>query len=135
MSNEFRTQGFEKLEVWQLARQVRLEIYKMTVQFPTEEKFGLTNQIRRSVNSISDNIAEGTGRSTNSDKAYFINISYASCLEVINQLITAYDLEYINEDTYTEFRIKMDRLCNMLNAFYKFQINHNQDLKGKFKND
>jgi four helix bundle protein len=135
MSKEFHTQGFEKLEVWQLARQVRFEIYQMTVLFPSDEKYGLTNQIRRSANSISDNIAEGSGRNTNSDKAYFINISYASCLEVINQLITAYDLSYINEDVYTQFRIKMDRLCNMLNAFYRFQINNNQDLKGKFKNE
>lgn len=135
MNKEFHTHGFEKLEVWKLARQIRFEIYQLTALFPSDEKYGLTNQIRRSANSISDNIAEGSGRATSNDKAYFINISFASCLEVINQLITAFDLGFIEEHQYIQFRQKLDRLSQMLNAYYKFQINQNHDLKGKFKND
>ncbi len=132
MSNsEFYTYSFEKLEVWKLARKLRKEIYIISSRFPKEELFGLTSQIRRSVNSISDNLTEGSGRATNVDKAKFTNISYTSALETINHLIGAYDLEYINEDEYIQLRITLDEIINKLNALYKYQLKNEESLKSR----
>lgn len=79
--------GFEKLQVWQKARELSVFVYKATKGFPSEEKFGLISQMRRSVVSISSNIAEGTGRHSYKDKARFTEISYGSALELLNQVI------------------------------------------------
>lgn len=96
------TYSFEKLEVWQNARKFVRDIYKVTRKFPEEEKFGITNQIRRASTSITANLAEGTSRSTNKDKLKFINISYSTTIEVINFLILSFDLELIIEEEYSE---------------------------------
>jgi four helix bundle protein len=81
--------SFENLVVWKEARTLKLEIYKLTQQFPQDELFALTAQIRRAVVSVSANIAEGSGRTTINDQKQFYNISYSSCLEVLYHLITA----------------------------------------------
>jgi four helix bundle protein len=121
--------SFEKLEVWKIARKVRNEIYKISVDFPDHEKYVLTSQIRRSSNSVTDNLAEGSGRATQADRAYFINQAYSSGLEVLNQLITALDQNYINELVYSDLRKEMEQLLNKLNAYYKSQINSTKSLK------
>ena len=64
--------GFEKLQVWQDARQLVKIIYKLTAKYPSSEKFGLTNQMRRCAVSISSNLAEGTGRNSSKDQAHFL---------------------------------------------------------------
>jgi len=127
----FYTYSFEKLDVWQCARAFRKEIYIITKSFPKEELFGLTSQIRRSANSITDNLAEGSGRATHLDKAKFTNISYTSALETINHLVGAYDLKYISEDKYTKLRISLDEIINKLNSLYKYQLKDEQNLKDK----
>jgi four helix bundle protein len=66
---------FEKLEVWQNARQFVKDIYKVTEAFPKEEQFGITNQIRRASLSITANISEGFSRQSNKEKSRFINIA------------------------------------------------------------
>lgn len=129
MSQDFYTYSFEKLEVWQLARKLRKDIYKVSSQFPKEELFGLTSQIRRSTNSISDNLAEGSGRATNIDKAKYTNMSYTSALETINHLIGAYDLNYIDNQKYTQLRKQLDEIVNKLNALYKYQLKSEESLK------
>jgi len=111
--------SFEKLEVWQLARSLVRNIYKTTEGFPDSEKFGLTSQLRRAAVSISSNIAEGNGRSSNKDKARFIEIAYSSLLEVLNQLILSNDLNFINKDALNEYRKNINELSNKLNAFHK----------------
>lgn len=68
--------GFEKLEVWQKARKLTVEIYQLTEKFPEREKFGLTNQLRRASVSIGANIAEGATRSSAKEQAHFSSISY-----------------------------------------------------------
>jgi len=129
MQDQFYTYSFEKLDVWQLARLLRKEIYLTSTKFPKEELFGLISQIRRSTNSISDNLAEGSGRATSSDKARFTNMSYTSALETINHLIGAYDLGYLDEETYTQLRLKLDEVINKLNSLYKYQLKNEQNLK------
>lgn len=123
--------SFEKLEVYQLARKFKIEIKLMSQLFPKEERFELISQINRASASISANLAEGSGRSSNFDQAHFTNMSYSKALETIDHLNTALDMKYINEEKYTELRIKLDAILNKLNALYKFQINNKETLKKK----
>lgn len=123
--------AFEKLEVWNLSRSLRNKIYKLSKEFSETEKYGLTNQIRRSINSVTDNLAEGSGRATQSDRAHFINLAYSSCLECLNQLITANDLNYLSENEYQEIRKDFEHLLNKLNAYYKSQKVSDQNLKNE----
>ncbi|MCQ9634747.1 four helix bundle protein [Chryseobacterium sp. WG23] len=91
---------FKKFEVWQLSHQLTLKVYTSTKNFPKEEVFGLTSQIRRSFASIGYNISEGSGRNSDKEFAHFINIALGSSNEAENQLILAKDLGYINENDY-----------------------------------
>ena len=129
MDDRFYTYSFEKLEVWQETRLLKKDIYKFTKDFPREEMFGLTSQIRRSVSSITANLAEGAGRATDKDKAYFTNLAYSSALETIDHTITSFDLEYVSEGVYVETRKKLDRIINKLNSLYKHHYKRGKNLK------
>lgn len=133
MGNLFFTYRFEKLEVYQLARKFRVRIKKLTLNFPSDEKFELTSQIRRSSSSIAANLAEGSGRASSSDQAHFSNIAFSSALETIDHLIYALDMEYISEDIYTELRLELDEIINKVNSLYKYQIGQLAGLKEKLK--
>jgi len=122
---------FEKLEVYQLARKFKIDIKLMSQSFPKEERFDLISQINRASASISANLAEGSGRSSNFDQAHFTNMSFSTGLETIDHLNTALDMKYINEEKYAEIRIKLDAILNKLNALYKYQINNKETLKKK----
>lgn len=90
----------KKFEVWQLSRQLTLKIYKITKNYPREELFGLTSQIRGSFASIGHNISEGSGRNSDKEFANFINIALGSSNEAENQLILSNDLKYIDDETF-----------------------------------
>lgn len=117
--------SFEKLEVWKEAVQLSKEVYKITATFPNDEKFGLTSQLRRAAVSISSNLAEGTTRITSKDKAHFTVMAYSSCMEVLNQLIIANELNYILEEDFLELRLRIQKISNMLNALRKAQLKNN----------
>src|SRR5690606_41078893 len=106
------------LDVWNDARAFVREIYTITSSFPVEEKFGLTNQIRRASLSICSNIAEGMSRQTEKDKARFINQAFSSAIEVINFVILSRDLDFINEEQYVNYREKLEKITNQLNSLY-----------------
>ena len=127
----YKIYSFEKLDVYQAARKFKVDIKKMSSLFPKEERFDLISQMNRASASISANLAEGSGRSSNFDQAHFTNISYASGLETIDHLNTALDMEYINREKYTTLRVDLDTILRKLNALYKFQINNNKTLKKK----
>ncbi|PWN07825.1 four helix bundle protein [Rhodohalobacter mucosus] len=129
MDKRFYTYSFEKLEVWQEARTLKKLLYKITQDFPREEIFGLTSQIRRSAASITANLAEGAGRASDKDKAYFTNIAYSSALEIIDHTVTSFDLEYITEAVYVEIRQKLDVIINKLNSLYKHHYKRGKNLK------
>ena len=114
--------SFEKLEVWKEALILVKDIYELTKNFPSEEKFGLKSQLRRASVSISSNLAEGTSRSTDKDKAHFTTISYSSTMEVLNQLIISKELGFIDEDEYSKIRLQIHKISNMLNALRKAQL-------------
>lgn len=114
--------SFEKLNVWQKSRELAVSIYKITKTFPSEEKFGITSQMRRCAISISSNIAEGTGRHSKKDKARFTEIAYGSCLELLNQAVLSKDLEFLLEEDYVAIRKNMTEILAMLDGLYKSQI-------------
>ena len=129
----YKTYSFEKLEVWQLARLLKKEIYKATYAFPKEELYGLTSQIRRSSSSITTNLEEGSGRASNVDKAHFTNIAYSSALETIDHLMTGFDLEFLGENDYVDFRHRLDLIIAKLNGLYRYQLNDEESLKKKLR--
>ena len=89
--------NFTDLIAWQKSHELVLEVYKKSQKFPVEEKFGLTNQVRRAAVSITSNLAEGFGRNSAKDKCQFYCIARTSSLEVQSQLYIARDLGYIIE--------------------------------------
>ena len=88
------------LNVWQKPYELCLKIYRITVKFPNEEKYGLTSQIRRSAVSIPSNIAEGYGRKTTADYIRMLYISYGSVCELETQILLAGDLGFIVKDEW-----------------------------------
>lgn len=97
MALVYRTYSFEKLDAWQLARALKDYIFRATQGFPNSERYGLTSQIRRSMGSVTTNLAEGSGRASSIDKAHFTKIAYSSAIETIDHLITANDLSFIGD--------------------------------------
>ncbi len=95
---EKEIKNFYDLEAWQKGHLLVLEIYKITKNFPEEEKFGITSQIRRAAASITANIAEGFARFHFNDKIKFYLNSRGSAAEVQNFLLLTKDLGFINLD-------------------------------------
>ncbi|VAW12642.1 S23 ribosomal protein [hydrothermal vent metagenome] len=114
--------SFEKLKVWQKARELSVKIYKSTKAFPSDERFGLISQMRRCSISISSNIAEGTGRHSPKDKARFTVIAYGSALELLNQSIISNDLKFITKEDYLVIRKQITEITAMLDALHKSQL-------------
>lgn len=120
---EMRTYSFKKLEVWKDSIELVKSIYSLTTNFPKEEKFGLISQLRRCSVSVSSNLAEGTSRQTNKDKAHFTTLAFSSSMELLNQLIISKELNFLDEKEYVILRAKIEKNTNMLNALRKAQIN------------
>ncbi|QTD36193.1 four helix bundle protein [Polaribacter batillariae] len=116
--------SFEKLKVWQEAIDLSMEVYSISINFPADEKYGITSQLKRATNSISANIAEGTSRITNKDKAHFSTIAFSTTMEVLNHIILCYKLKFIDETTYNDIRQRIYKISNMLNALRKSQLNN-----------
>jgi four helix bundle protein len=114
---------FEKLEVWKEAKELTKWIYKITNTFPPEEKFGLCSQLRRAAVSFASNIAEGSARKTNKDKAHFTTMAFSSAVEVLNQIIITHELSFISIEDYTLLRKNIESITNKLNALRNYQIN------------
>ncbi len=114
--------SFEKLQVWQDAIALSKSIYLITETFPNDEKFGLVNQLRRASNSVSSNLAEGTSRVTDKDKAHFTTMAYSSLMEVLNHLVLSKELGFLKEENYNDLRKEIYKISNMLNALRKAQL-------------
>ena|SRR3989344_2337257 len=97
-----KIKNFTDLVAWQEAHRLVLDVYKLTEKFPSEEKFGLTNQIRRAVVSVTSNISEGFSRNSAKEKSQFYRISLGSLAEVQNHTIVAKDLKYISSTDLNE---------------------------------
>jgi len=91
--------NFQELKIWQKAMDIAEKTYQISTDFPIEEKYGLTSQIRRSAVSVPSNIAEGAGRNTDGEFKNFLGIANGSSNELYTQLILSYRLELVSEST------------------------------------
>lgn len=112
-------QDFRNLEVWKRSHQLTLEVYRQTKAFPSDERFGLTSQLRRAAVSIESNLAEGCGRGSDQDFARFVQVALGSATEVDCQLLIAHDLGYLPATTYDHAYSDLQRIKKMLNALLK----------------
>ena len=111
--------NFEKLEVWKKAIDFADLVYKQTQSFPLEERFGLTNQLRRAAVSISSNIAEGSSRSSKTDFARFTEIAAGSVFEVVSQAFIAQRQNFLVEDRFRKIYADAEELSRMLSGLRK----------------
>lgn len=91
--------NFQQLKIWQRAMDITEKTYRISAEFPVDEKYGLTSQIRRSAASIPSNIAEGAGRNTDGEFKNFLGIANGSSNELFTQLILSHRLELVSENT------------------------------------
>ena len=108
-----------KLILWQKAHELVLKIYKITKNFPREEQFSLTSQIRRAAVSIPSNIVEGKARGSNKEYKRFLLMARGSLEETKYQLLLAKDLKYIDKKTYDEIFKDMDDVGRLLGGLIK----------------
>ncbi|MXV37930.1 four helix bundle protein [Flavobacteriaceae bacterium Ap0902] len=97
--------NFKNLIIWKEAIKLLSTVYDLYLEFPVEEKFGLTSQIKRAAISIPSNIAEGSSRSSNKDFNRFLEISMGSLFEVQTQLIFVYSRNFISKNNFNQINI------------------------------
>lgn len=108
---------FKELKVWQNSKNLVIDIYKVTENFPQTEIFGLTNQIRRASVSVPSNIAEGCGRNSNKDLIRFLDIANGSSFELETQLLIAHELNCIDDLVFNKIIKKLDEVQKMIYGF------------------
>lgn len=116
---ESKIKTFTDLRVWEEAHKLAIMVYKVSQKFPKEEQFGITNQIRRAVVSITSNITEGFGRRSMKDRIHFYNIALGSLNEVLSQLLISRDINYLDEGDWRDLEEKVIITSKMLNGFIK----------------
>ena len=107
---------FRNLNVYIKSKELVKQIYELLKKFPHEEQFALSDQLRRAVISIPSNIAKGSGRNSQKDKSYFIEIAYGSLLEVFSQLDIACDLGYISQVEFNQSELLINEEAKMLSG-------------------
>jgi four helix bundle protein len=110
-------QDFRQLKIWKRSHELTLSVYRASAEFPREERYGLTSQIRRSSSSIPTNIAEGSGRSTGPDFLRFLDIAFASACELEYQLLLAHDLSLLTSERYESLAKETTELKRMMARF------------------
>ena len=111
--------NFEKLDVWQKAIDFADLVYSSTRNFPSEERFGLTNQMRRAAVSISSNIAEGTSRMSQTDFKRFVEIATGSVFEVISQAFVGRRRGWLNDNSFYRLYSTAEEVGRMLSGLRK----------------
>jgi len=107
---------YKKLRAFELADDLAVAVYKHTWDFPKEERFGLTSQMRRCAVSIPSNIVEGCGRTTHADYLRFLDIAYGSACELEYQISLATRLGFLEEPSAIELSQKCSETARVLNA-------------------
>jgi four helix bundle protein len=110
---------FKQLKVWEKAHRLALDVYRATREFPSEERFGLTIQLRRAAVSVPSNIAEGCGRAGNKELAHFMSMAAGSVSEVEYQLLLARDLGFVSKERHQHLDGQTTEVRRMLNSFMK----------------
>jgi four helix bundle protein len=109
--------NFEKLDAWQHAIDFADSVYDKTRSFPSDERFGLTNQMRRAAVSVSSNVAEGSSRSSRTDFARFVEIAGGSLFEVVSQAFVAKRQGFLSDNDFTQLYQLAERQGKILSGF------------------
>jgi four helix bundle protein len=109
----------KKLDAWKLSMDLVIDVYKTTNKFPTEERYGLSDQIRRATVSIPSNIAEGAARQTKKEFANYIHMARGSLSELDTQMELAKRLGYLDEETFVFIDERMDRIDKMITGLIR----------------
>jgi len=110
--------NLKELKIWSKAIELATDVYEVTADFPKEERYGLTSQIRRSAISVPSNIAEGAGRNTNNEFCHFLGISNGSSYELQTQLIISRNLNLLGTQVEPLLQ-KIDEIQKMNYSFQK----------------
>jgi four helix bundle protein len=108
--------NFEKLDVWQRAVGLAAFVYRFTGKFPSDERFGLTSQMRRAAVSVSSNIAEGSSRSSRQDFARFVELAVGSLYELVSQAFIAQKQGLLRESDFNRLYAECEELIRMLSG-------------------
>jgi four helix bundle protein len=109
--------NYKELKVWEKSHLLVLKVYRVTMDFPKSETYGLTGQMRRACASIPMNIAEGCGRSGTLELAHFLNIAMGSASELSYQLLLARDLEYLKTHDHYNLDQDLSEVMRMLTVY------------------
>jgi len=135
MSSEINAFPYKRLKVWEKSIDFVTEIYKITCEFPKQEQYGLISQMRRCAVSISSNIAEGHGRTSDKELIRFIDIARGSVYELDTQIEISKKLNYLTSEKYNILSMDLDEISRMLTGLRKFKTSnlksHNSNLKSK----
>ena len=116
--NSFRT--FEDLKCWQACREVSAFIIELVKNYPKEERYSLVDNMKRAARSSTQNIAEGFGRFHYKENAQFCRISRGSLFELLDDLITSIDEEYISQEDYQKVRDLISYALTLLNGYINY---------------
>ena len=114
-----KIQTYKDLFAWQEGHVLVLQVYKYTKNFPRDEQFGLTSQLKRAVVSITSNIAEGFSRRTYKEKQQFYLFAKGSLLEVDNQILIARDVGYVTDKQYEILTMQIEKVGRLLTGLIK----------------
>jgi four helix bundle protein len=108
---------YKDLKFWSESKELSVEIYRTTRNFPKDEKFGIVDQMRRASVSIPSNIAEGSGRISNKDFDRFLSFSMGSAYELETQLEISKELGYLKDNEHEELSIKLTAVIKQMSKF------------------
>lgn len=111
--------NFRELKIWQRSMELVLEVYNTCLQFPKEEMYGLANQLKRAAVSIPSNISEGSGRNSNAQFKYFLELAMGSANEVQTQIDLASRLGYLKLEESNRLMEETLQIYKMILGFYK----------------
>jgi four helix bundle protein len=121
MSDEY-VFSFEKLRVWQQAREWIGQVYSITDQFPKSEAYNMTSQMNREAVSVATNLAEGSARNTGKDQAHFSGLSYSSLMETAYLSILAADRGYLDQEQLGLQGAEISAIANQIHALRQSQL-------------
>jgi four helix bundle protein len=110
---------FTDLETWKFARALRRKVYKITISFPSDEKYSLISQMRRAAVSVTANIAEGYGRYSYQENVQFCRLSRGSMFELRDHLTTALDAGYISKESFAELNAMAVSSIRLVNGYIR----------------
>jgi four helix bundle protein len=121
-----KIKNYQELNIWKRSVEMAIEIYNTSKNFPKEDLYGLTSQMRRASVSIPSNIAEGFNRYHNKEFRQFLYVNLGSCAEVETQLFIAQRLNYVDQEKASKLIKELGEIGKMINSLIK-KINGNLD--------